>query len=1568
MFKINSRITPRRTAAPIPFIVNESQWDFNELIKLFNEEKNIFQFNNNNLVPSKIIPLITLLNVYIVGNLSPIYNTTNNRLETDKFCLAAILCTYTPLYKLYDWILNTPLEDVLYWIYKQFSFSITTDQNLNNILKISKILFDSLGIIHHFNHAIDDYLKSNEYLRSNEYGPVSLFTQIYIHKMYILNIQKFLDFEFIPPFYIVREDRALMLDLQVRQSAIQNSGNGIFTLKHLNGGKDGLYICPYEGEPMTNDQYKEQVKKDEPNYTGMRRGVAPFNPSLRRYIVYLLITNYNKFVIYIRFVYIGIEFKYRAKKYIWRGIIGTLGCTINSAESEEKANVEINFNVKNIDNKNKKFYGDNFVELWVKPNVIIQPGQELLLYYLTPQFKDLMTKCAICGQTYSHTNLKSKKYPYDPMLLCDNCNKGYHLLCLNLYDQPTVEEILDENKQWFCQNCVLLEEEKNADLLEEPENELWSHQWKPRKKQNINEEEKAIVPLDADMMLEESPEAKNAHVRGINPNRTEITEAIIMENLNEIDEKKGLQGASPLVLPFNPSTYTLQLQQDIFQLFNLINFKTANTIKRNKDNFFSNGYVIYDKSLLLGVLNYYTEGSQLHVTYLFIHPDYQKHGYGKLLMNQLISDKGKNYDITIVPQDLRLTKNRTAKQAKETESRLIQFYSKFGFERDRTNQNGYVRLKNISTSWSQPVYTLAMIKEIKIYMTAFSTDIEAINYLKTNKVNYAIINLYKLKSMYSLSNYLNYPIKAILTSVLYDDRLSNNILNIPTSARNLTFTKNFNQPIDNLPNFITNLTLGTIFDQTINKLPKSLTSLTLGHDFDQPIEKLPESLINLTLGEDFNQPIDKLPQSLTSLTVGDYFNQPIDLLPKSLTFLTLGHGFNQPIDKLPNSLTSLTLGNDFIQPINQLPQSLINLTLGAFFNQPIDQLPEFLTHLELGDDFDQLVDHLPQSLTNLTLGDNFNQPIDQLPKSLTHLTLGPYFNKPIDQLPKSLTHLILEDDFNQPINQLPESLTHLTLGFFFNQPIDQLPKSLTHLILGKNFNRPIDKLPNSLTHITLGLIFNQSIDHLSTSLTHLIIGYYFNRSIDYLPNSIISLTIGHAFNQPINYLPRSLMDLTLGNSFDQRIDQLPSALIALNIGNAFDQPIDHLPTSLTTLVIGNGFNEPIDHLPDSLNTLSLGQDFNNSINHLPKSLINLTLGNYFQTSNDLFRQFINNKPHFLTHITVIDSYDLVSTIDLSNHQPTRHDNQFKDDNSELLLKFPKSEYNISPNNENSYFVQSKCGLACDDSGAWYDFHGNLIRANPSPMARAAPLATPSHNNGFTEEKNETPDLNQKLTLKHETLNISSAIDIINSGALTSSAMRNKPVDQLSNMLANMVISDLLRNKTYPGGDKQPTTLNWFYQMTPYDISKWANPEHKQFLMNNFSLLKNNSILLNKIINNDKIDIVDLIELQKGSDINNGVLLIFSMDIDHEMIKNKKIVFYSKDKDATTELTPCNPITSVPIVVTPFSISCDYLKYVCIPNSILLDQYQSIMNRLIPFHKSSLYTIYKWRGYAPSNPS
>ena len=36
----------------------------------------------------------------------------------------------------------------------------------------------------------------------------------------------------------------------------------------------------------------------------------------------------------------------------------------------------------------------------------------------------------------------------DPMLLCDACNEGYHISCLN----PPLARVPDGN--WFCDNCM----------------------------------------------------------------------------------------------------------------------------------------------------------------------------------------------------------------------------------------------------------------------------------------------------------------------------------------------------------------------------------------------------------------------------------------------------------------------------------------------------------------------------------------------------------------------------------------------------------------------------------------------------------------------------------------------------------------------------------------------------------------------------------------------------------------------------------------------------------------------------------------------------------------------------------------------------------------------------------------------------------------------------------------------------------------------------------------------------------------------------------------------------------
>jgi hypothetical protein len=149
--------------------------------------------------------------------------------------------------------------------------------------------------------------------------------------------------------------------------------------------------------------------------------------------------------------------------------------------------------------------------------------------------------------------------------------------------------------------------------------------------------------------------------------------------------------------------------------------------------------------------------------------------------------------------------------------------------------------------------------------------------------------------------------------------------------------------------------------------PSDVTHLTFSRDFDHPVDRLPSSLTRLVLRGDFNQPVDRLPVSLTHLEFGWMFNQPVNHLPTSLTHLTFRDHFNQRVDHLPASLTHLTLGSRFNNPVDYLPASLTHLTLGYYFNHPMDHLPASLTHLTLSYVFSQPVRHLPGSLKSIII-------------------------------------------------------------------------------------------------------------------------------------------------------------------------------------------------------------------------------------------------------------------------------------------------------------------------------------------------------------------------------------------------------------------------------------------------------------------------------------------------------------------------------------------------------------------------------------------------------------------------
>ena len=106
---------------------------------------------------------------------------------------------------------------------------------------------------------------------------------------------------------------------------------------------------------------------------------------------------------------------------------------------------------------------------------------------------------------------------------------------------------------------------------------------------------------------------------------------------------------------------------------------------------------------------------------------------------------------------------------------------------------------------------------------------------------------------------------------------------------------------------------------TLTNLPINLTHLTFSNDFNQPINEnvLPNKLTHLIFGYQFNQPI--LPgvlsnlNNLTNLTFGSNFNQSLlpSVFPISLTNLTFGYNFNQPLQSgvLPNTLQYIGVEN-----------------------------------------------------------------------------------------------------------------------------------------------------------------------------------------------------------------------------------------------------------------------------------------------------------------------------------------------------------------------------------------------------------------------------------------------------------------------------------------------------------------------------------------------------------------------------------------------------------------------------------------------------------------------------------
>jgi hypothetical protein len=236
----------------------------------------------------------------------------------------------------------------------------------------------------------------------------------------IFGVTKFAGLKFIPPqTWESAKVTASRLGFEVQKSKIaEEAGNGVFRAQNaikLSGGKEGLFLFCYDGEPLMEWLYDALESKDM-IFTGIQIS-SPSNEQFNG---------------------------------IWRGVVGTLGPTINSVTTRSSdANVEFRLNWSKVDFRKKIFDGDGFVEIWLRPGKILVPGQELFLYYRASFWKQYAAQqnredyCCVCVQYICSVK--------NPIFLCDKCSNGFHLNCSQ---DKTNMEINDE--PWYCQNCSAL--------------------------------------------------------------------------------------------------------------------------------------------------------------------------------------------------------------------------------------------------------------------------------------------------------------------------------------------------------------------------------------------------------------------------------------------------------------------------------------------------------------------------------------------------------------------------------------------------------------------------------------------------------------------------------------------------------------------------------------------------------------------------------------------------------------------------------------------------------------------------------------------------------------------------------------------------------------------------------------------------------------------------------------------------------------------------------------------------------------------------------------------------------
>lgn len=260
----------------------------------------------------------------------------------------------------------------------------------------------------------------------------------------ILGLSRYQDYEFKPQLLFNAPTESKALGLHIRTSSIANAGVGVFAAQRMRGGHSGRYLCDYAGEPMPTWMY--DCIEDSNTIVARRDNGDASLPELH---------------------YTGVAFHVAPLPAgVWRGISGTLGPSINATKRSQQANVELRINPSTIDRQGKVFHGTGFIQVWIKAGAVIDPSEELLLFYSQAFWQQLHRRQYEWQEPYCCICLLFHSTRSDRMYLCDRCNNGFHQLCMYRLNREAVPDN-NETSSWYCASC-------NVDLnLSQSRNNIW---------------------------------------------------------------------------------------------------------------------------------------------------------------------------------------------------------------------------------------------------------------------------------------------------------------------------------------------------------------------------------------------------------------------------------------------------------------------------------------------------------------------------------------------------------------------------------------------------------------------------------------------------------------------------------------------------------------------------------------------------------------------------------------------------------------------------------------------------------------------------------------------------------------------------------------------------------------------------------------------------------------------------------------------------------------------------------------------------------------------------------------